>query len=163
MDRFMLVSAVHLLLIRNRRVLLLRRHNTGYEDGNYSVPAGHLDGGEPVSEAMVREAFEETGIVIDRADLSVVHVMHRATPDGERIDFFLNADRWSGKPTIVEPNKCDELSWHPLNALPPNTIPYIAEALNAYRTSSGFSEYGWNSPGESASTSHNRACIGAGR
>jgi 8-oxo-dGTP diphosphatase len=141
--RFAVVSAVHLLLVRDQHVLLLRRYNTGYEDGNYSVPAGHLDGGEPVSQAMAREAFEETGIVIDHADLSVVHVMHRATPGGERIDFFLSASRWVGEPTVREPDKCDELSWHPLAALPGNTIPYVAAALSAYRTSSRFSEYGW--------------------
>jgi 8-oxo-dGTP pyrophosphatase MutT (NUDIX family) len=39
---------VHLLFIRDNQVLLLRRFNTGYEDGNYSIPAGHLDGDELV-------------------------------------------------------------------------------------------------------------------
>ena len=59
--RFKLVSAVHLFLIRDDRVLLLRRHNTGYEDGKLSVIAGHLDGGEPVREAMRREANGQHG------------------------------------------------------------------------------------------------------
>ena len=39
MERFKLVVAVHLLLIENKKILLLRRFNTGYEDGNYSVVA----------------------------------------------------------------------------------------------------------------------------
>ena len=47
--------AVHLFLVQDGRILLLRRYNTGYEDGNYSVVAGHIDGGEKLKSAMVRE------------------------------------------------------------------------------------------------------------
>lgn len=39
MERFKLVTAVHLILTQNGKILLLRRYNTGYEDGNYSVVA----------------------------------------------------------------------------------------------------------------------------
>jgi 8-oxo-dGTP pyrophosphatase MutT (NUDIX family) len=146
--RFKLVSAVHLLLIKDAQVLLLRRFNTGYEDGNYSVPAGHLDGNEPISSAMVREASEEAGISISTSDLRVVHVMHRRSPavDGnsnERIDFFLTASTWKGDPRIMEPNKCDELNWFPINDLPSNVIPYIRQALDCYRKGSRYSEFGW--------------------
>ena len=51
--------AAHFFLVRDRKILLLRRQNTGYEDGKFSVVAGHLDGDEEVSAAMVREAREE--------------------------------------------------------------------------------------------------------
>ena len=44
--RFRMVVAVHLFLLQNGNILLLRRFRTGYEDGNYSVIAGHLDGSE---------------------------------------------------------------------------------------------------------------------
>jgi 8-oxo-dGTP diphosphatase len=147
-DRFKLISAVHLLLVRNGQVLLLRRFNTGYEDGNYSVPAGHLDGNEPASEAMIREAREEIGVDIDPADLEVVHVMHRqAAQDdrqvNERVDFYLTASHWEGEPKIMEHDKCDELSWHPIDRLPDNTIPYIRAALTAHLSGEYYSEFGW--------------------
>jgi 8-oxo-dGTP pyrophosphatase MutT (NUDIX family) len=48
-------SAVHLFLVREGRLLLSRRSNTGYEDGKLSVVAGKLDGGEQVVEAARRE------------------------------------------------------------------------------------------------------------
>jgi 8-oxo-dGTP pyrophosphatase MutT (NUDIX family) len=140
--RFKLLGAVHLFLLRDNQVLLLRRFNTGYEDGNYSVPAGHLDGGEGVIAATVREAYEEAGVRIDPADLAVVGVMHRRS-DEERVDFFLAATRWSGEIRNAEPHKCDELAWFPLDRLPANVIPYVRRALDNYRRGVWFDSFGW--------------------
>ena len=44
--------AVYLLLIRDGQILLLRRYNTGYEDGNYGVIAGHVERDERVTTAL---------------------------------------------------------------------------------------------------------------
>ncbi|MSU75003.1 MAG: NUDIX domain-containing protein [Candidatus Magasanikbacteria bacterium] len=142
-ERFKLIPAVHLFLIKSNKILLLRRFNTGYEDGNYSVPAGHLDGDESVITAVVRETKEETGITIDPKNIRVVHVMHRIKFDGERIDFFLTANSWSGEPSIQEPNKCDELKWFPLSNLPMNVIPYVHSALENFQAGVAYSEFGW--------------------
>ena len=141
-ERFRLRVAVHLFLLRGERVLLLRRFNTGYEDGNYSVIAGHLDGDEEVVAAAVREAREEAGIVIAPEDVAVVGVMHRRAAD-ERIDFFLVASRWSGTVWNMEPDKCDSLTWRPLDALPVNVVPYVRRALDNYRQGRWFDSYGW--------------------
>jgi ADP-ribose pyrophosphatase YjhB (NUDIX family) len=141
-ERFKLVSAVHLFLVRNGQVLLLRRSNTGYEDGNYSVVAGHLNGDEEVKAATIREAVEETGIEVASQDLEVVGVMHRRSDD-ERIDFFLVARSWSGRITNREPNKCDRLAWFDLDELPENVIPYVRRALENYRHGRWFDSFGW--------------------
>jgi len=141
--RFHLKSAVHLFLMRGDEILLLRRHNTGYEDGNYSVIAGHLEGGEEVKHAMAREAREEAGIEIDEGDLEIVHVMHRKSSD-ERIDFFLKATRWRGEPVNREPHKCDELRWRRVDDLPGNTIPYIRCAVDNMRRGVIFDSFGWD-------------------
>ena len=142
-ERFRLVSAVHLFLIRDGQVLLLRRRNTGYEDGNYSVIAGHLNGGERVKTAAIREAREEAGIEIAPQDAAVVGVMHRRSDD-ERIDFFLAASSWSGVIVNNEPGKCDDLSWFGLDELPENVIPYVRRALENFRHGRWFDSFGWS-------------------
>jgi ADP-ribose pyrophosphatase YjhB (NUDIX family) len=126
-------------------VLLLRRANTGYEDGNYSVVAGHLDGGESVTQAAVREAKEEIGVDLRPADLRVVGVMHRVSHE-ERSDFFLSAREWAGTVSNRESDKCSELRWCALDALPENTILYIRAALENFRRGVWFAEFGWHTP-----------------
>jgi 8-oxo-dGTP pyrophosphatase MutT (NUDIX family) len=152
-DRFQLKPAVHVLLIRDDEVLLLRREHTGYEDGNYSVIAGHLDGGEEVKTAAIREAREEAGIAIAPEDPRVVGVMHRfsqrATGPDERIDFFVAAERWSGTIVNAEHGKCGDLSWFAIDALPSNLIPYIRRALANYRVGRWFDSVGWEELGAS--------------
>ena len=133
---------VHLFFFRENQILLLRRFNTGYADGQYSVPAGHLDGGETVLAAAAREAQEEVGILLEADDIQYSSVMHRRDGD-ERVDFFVNIIKWDGEPVNAEPEKCDELCWADVNTLPHNTIPYVKQALQNHQTGIKFDEFGW--------------------
>jgi 8-oxo-dGTP diphosphatase len=133
---------VHLLFFREDQVLLLRRFNTGYADGQYSVPAGHLDGGETVVAAAAREGLEETGVQIEAGDIRFSSVIHRKDGD-ERVDFFLHVCNWQGEPLNTEPDKCDELRWTNVNYLPENTIPYVRKAIQNHVTGIQFDEFGW--------------------
>lgn len=137
------VSAVHLFMIRREEILLLRRYNTGYQDGNYSVVAGHLEGGEQVLLAAAREAKEEVGITIPPRQMAVVGVMHRLSDD-ERFDFFVIADHWQGEIHNMEPERCDELCWQPLDDLPHNVIPYVRKAIENFRAGIWFDSFGWD-------------------
>ena len=141
--RFKLIGAVHLFLVHEGKILLLRRAHTGYEDGNYSVIAGHLDGHEQVKAAMIREAREEAGIEIAPEDIEVVGVMHRNASD-ERVDFFLKASAWRGSIVNREPHKCDELAWFALDGLPENIIAYVRRAISNYQQGRWFDSFGWD-------------------
>lgn len=133
---------VHLFFFRDHQILLLRRFNTGFADGMYSVPAGHLDGGETVIAAAAREAQEEVGVRLEADCIHFSHVMHRM--DGEeRVDFFVRVSEWKGEPFNAEPEKCDDLRWVEVDNLPSNTIPYIRQALKNHRTGIKFDEFGW--------------------
>ncbi len=143
-DRFKLIAAVYLVLRRGKDVLLLRRAHTGYQDGKYSVIAGHLDGDELATSTMAREAKEEAGITVNPAFLKLVHIAHRLTrndPGQERLDLFFETREWQGEVTNTEPEKCDDLSWHSMNSLPNNMLPFIRLVLNDIEAGVNYSEF----------------------
>ena len=140
--RFKVIPEVHLVLLRDQQILMLRRFNTGYEDGNYSVVAGHVDGNETFRQAMVRESKEEAGIDVDSDALNLAHTMHRRA-DEERLSLFFVCRSWQGIPANVEPEKCDHLEWFALDQLPPNTIDYVRHAIRSVLSEVPYSEYGW--------------------
>lgn len=139
-ERFKLISSVYLVLIKDGKILLSRRYNTGYFDGNYSFPAGHLDGGETLKQGMVREAKEEIDLILNPTDLKLIYVMNRRIPDDERIDFFFAAEKWQWEPKIMEPDKCDDLSWFDITNLPENIVPYIRQAIDCILNNIIYSE-----------------------
>jgi len=141
--RFTYIGSTYLFLIEDNKILLQRRFQTGYEDGNYGVPAGHLDGNETARVGCVREIKEEIGIDINPEHLSVVHVMHRKSPEDERIDFFMTTTVYSGTVSNCEPEKCDDLQWFAFDALPTNMVDYVRVAIENYQNGILYSEYGW--------------------
>jgi 8-oxo-dGTP pyrophosphatase MutT (NUDIX family) len=129
----------------------MRNAKSGFEDGNYSVPAGHLDGGETVRGAAIREALEEVGVQIDLGAIDFATVMHRKSDHillpvsntDERVDFFVRIQKWAGEPFNAEPEKCDELRWCDVDNLPVNTISYVRRAVGNYLEGKPFDEFGW--------------------
>jgi ADP-ribose pyrophosphatase YjhB (NUDIX family) len=143
MERFKLIPSVYLVLIDDDKILLSRRFQTGYEDGNYSMVAGHVEEKETMREALSREVLEEIGMNINPLELEHLLTMHRSCGDHERIDFFFTIDSWNGEIKNMESNKCDDLSWFPVEELPPNTIPYIRKAIDCYLKGMKYCEFGW--------------------
>lgn len=142
-EKFKLIASVYLLFRRDDEILLLRRFNTGYEDGKYGLVAGHLDAGESLRHAAVREAKEESNVDIDMDDLVLKTTMHRKKDD-ERVDFFFEPTKWTGEITNMEPGKCDDLSWFNVHNLPDNIIPYIRQAIECAERGVIYSEFGWD-------------------
>ena len=143
------ITTVHLFLIKKinnkKNILLLKRHNTGYEDGNYSVPAGHIEPGENAIQAMIRETFEETKVKLNEKQLKFCHIVDRfdkKIPES-RLDFFFKSNNWNGDPTNGEPSKCSQLLWVEINNLPKKVIPYIKQAVECYEQNIKYSELGF--------------------
>jgi 8-oxo-dGTP pyrophosphatase MutT (NUDIX family) len=132
-DRFKVVPAVYIILERDNKILLLRRFNTGYEDGNYTMPSGHLDGGESATTAAVREAMEEAGVTIKSQDLELAHAMYYLAKEGDH-------ERVAGEPTNTEPHKADDFGWFSYDKLPKNIVWEAGRALDNIKKGIVYSE-----------------------
>ena len=95
-QRNKITTTALLLLTKDNKILLTRRYNTGYEDEKYSLPGGHVEKGEEVRNAAIREAYEELGIKIAKEDLEVKKVFIRKVKDDAYIDFILKCSKWQG-------------------------------------------------------------------
>lgn len=123
------------------KVLLSRRKNTRYHDGEYSLPAGHIEEGEYAQAAAIREAQEETGVTISPENLRFVHTMYRMREDHTRVEYFFEVTKWEGEITNPEPDKCADLTWYSISDLPTDIIPYIKQALEQYIAGNPYSEF----------------------
>lgn len=132
----------YLILRRQDHVLLLLRANTGYCDGCYGLVSGHVEDGESATDAVIREAFEEAGILLSASDLKVIHVLHRQS-DRFNVDIFFECRSWQGTISNQEPQKCAGLEFHPLSNLPSNTVDYVVVVLQAVEKGISYSEQGW--------------------
>lgn len=143
-DRFKTTVAVNLLLRKDDMLLLLKRNNTGIQDGMYNVIAGHLESNELGTEAIIREAKEEASITIDPKDLKFVHFVQRLPQNSneeEYIDIFYAAENWQGEIKNNEPNKSIEIDWFSIDKLPDNTIPLLPIVLKQINDGKVYSEY----------------------
>lgn len=138
--RLAIVPAAYVFLLREAdaggaavtEVLLQLRRGTGYMDEHWAAAAaGHVERGETAEDAARRECREE--IAVDDLRLRFVTAMQRTAHDlpiDERVDFFFTARSWSGEPRIVEPAKCADLRWFPLDALPDPVVPHELVVLD---------------------------------
>ena len=128
------VVDVILLLMRNGRILLRERVNTGYGDGAYEPPTGQLADQETIVETAIRVASAEAGIVIRTENVSLAHVMHDVSGSGG-IAFVLTVSGWQGEYTSPDAR------WFPVGNLPTNMLDRSRVALRNYAEGMRFSTY----------------------
>ncbi len=126
---------VHTFVFDHDRLLLLRRANTGFLDGYYSLPGGHVEAGEEVAHAAAREVAEETRIEVLEIEPRIV------MPYGDGVDFLFEAKRWRGTAAIGEPDRCDDLVWAAPDRLPDKTAPFIRKALALRKAGTWYYEF----------------------
>lgn len=135
----------HLYAERDGTVLLgLRGPAVAFGAEEWHVPAGHVEQ-ESARACVVREAGEETGLVVAEEDLTLVHTVHLLQAPGAvpRVQLFFRAVRWRGEPRLLEPDRCTAWRWWPLHALPEATVPYTRAAIDGIARGRAYTELGW--------------------
>jgi len=144
---YTLTAAVGLILFKDDKVLLLKRHGTGWANGYHSVVAGCVEDNESLTQALIRESYEEAGITIKPEWLSLGCIMHtkiigRGTE--KVIDIFFVCRKWENDILNKEPHKHEDLKFYPLNSLPKTLIPYVRDAIEYSLNGISYGESGWD-------------------
>lgn len=135
--------ALLFLLNSNNEVLLLRRYNTNFGNGQYSLPGGKVEGKETPKQAIIREAFEEIGINLKPENLEFVHLMFRNGDESVFDVACFKASKWNGQVANREPEKADEIKWFDLHALPENLLPAHKQIIEMIQNNIYYSEHGF--------------------
>jgi len=116
------------IIIKENKVLLIRRINAKTFNEMWANPGGKIEDGESVENACIRELHEELGIKIRIIrKISEYHDYKNNELFGKYTGFLVTIE--SGEPMIKEPNKIAELKYWSLNDLPNNIAPYTTQYL----------------------------------
>lgn len=129
-ERYKSPIAVYIILRDyNKRILLMRRKNTGFHDGLWSLPSGHVEKNESIQTAIIREAKEEINIRIIKKNLKLKYIIHRKSTMDTYIDCFFECNIWKNNVKNNEPQKCSDIMWAKIEELPINIVPYVKNAI----------------------------------
>jgi 8-oxo-dGTP pyrophosphatase MutT (NUDIX family) len=133
---------VHAMLLRDGRIFMLRRARTGFMDGYYALPGGHVDEGESVRQALIREVREETGVEVTdpqpRCVLPYISGRHQG------INFVFDCPVFRGEPYIAEPDLFDECHWADPAAIAQPAPEWIEDALDLDGSANWYRELRWD-------------------
>lgn len=127
-------------------VLLQRRQNTGFADGLWDFScSGHVERGESMKDAAVRELKEELGLNIAAERLKFVALVHKYERENDLTYYnaYFCCDNFSGVPEICESDKCAQLKWFDMRALPDDLIDDRKKVAQAFADGEHYIEYGW--------------------
>lgn len=144
-EHFKSLSAIFPIILKyaggSTQILLHRRQNTGYQDGKWDIAgSGHVDQGETAQAAVARECMEELGITVAIQDLTFVHLSHHLSKDKAYYDLYFVVNAYEGVPGIMEPEKCSELEWFAIDALPQDTIECRKQDIQHFLEQRPYSE-----------------------
>ncbi len=112
------------------RVLLARRDGVSYASGRWGLPGGHVDDDESLRAGTARELAEEVGLVAAPDDLVPLGVTRYVDGPVRGTDFFFRVQRWEGEPAALV--ECSEVGWFQPDDLPPDTLPWLPDALRTH-------------------------------
>jgi ADP-ribose pyrophosphatase YjhB (NUDIX family) len=122
---------VQVIITDDDKLLLMKRENTRYFDSSYGLPGGNVEEGEDRIVAAIRETQEEVDLHI--RDLQFLFSIQ----DHEWEHHFFHAKYWEGTPKNLEPEKCSDVEWWPIKAIPQNRTPLVQQAIDYLLSDAG--------------------------
>jgi 8-oxo-dGTP diphosphatase len=101
------------VIARDGKVLLVRRR-VSEDTLSWQLPAGAVESGESPEQAAVREALEETGLVVTSSKV----LGERVHPVTGRTMVYVACDVVSGEAVVGDPDELAEFVWAPRTDLP---------------------------------------------
>lgn len=149
MRQFFGRPAAAFVIVRDGNKVLMVKRIGPWRPGEFTMPSGHVEGGESVRAAAQRELKEEVGLDVVSEDLRFVHVCNRSAEpeieqDPEYLDFYFEAIKYSGAPQNMEPDKHSEVTWIDIRDLDEHpVVNYNKDALRAIDRKEPYGEFGW--------------------
>jgi 8-oxo-dGTP diphosphatase len=138
--RFRTILTARLLLEYREHLLFLQQ--TPRNGGGFTLPGGKIEGEEFAKEALIREAFEEVGVIVAHKNLKLVHITHRKIDSVVEVIFFFHCRHvWTGEPMVKEPEKFQNVVWLPMDEPPAKLTNVLTHALDAWKNGKIFSQY----------------------
>lgn len=140
------IPAVLILVRRGDKILFVLRGHTGWMDGHYALPAGHVEKDESFIQAAQRELDEEVGLKVTHEQFHHAVTLHEFKQNIEevRISLCFEISDWQGEAVNAEPDKHDEIRWFSLDELPEKLTSSTCEALAAIEAGKTYAEFGWD-------------------
>lgn len=113
------------IVLKDNKVLLGKRNEDPakadsllHGEGTWTLPGGKLDFREDIVDCVVREAYEETGIKVNKEKLKLISVTNDIVEDAHFVTIGFVCDDFDGEPKVMEPDEITEWKWFELNNLP---------------------------------------------
>jgi 8-oxo-dGTP diphosphatase len=121
-----------IMIVRDKKVLLGKREKDCETTiGEYAFPGGRMEFGENPSQTIIRELFEETGLIIIQEDLIFLRYVNEYFPQVGKhyVSLVFMGTHPVGEPMAKEKTKCKEWEWFDPDNIPKNTFAPTAEII----------------------------------
>ena len=132
------------ILEKDKKILFLLRKHQNLFNNHYGLIGGKVEQQESVTDALIRELYEEINVTVTKENMFFVHCASCKNEKGEIfIALLFKIIIWQGELINKEPNKHEKFAWFSLQELPDNIIPRHKQMLQQIEQGLLYSELGW--------------------
>lgn len=114
---------IGVIVLRQEKALLFKRKGA-HGEGTWCFPGGHLEFGESIFDAAIREVEEESGLSVNNPRFLCITNDIFEKENKHYITIYVAADYAGGEAAIMEKDRSTAIGWFSLDALPqPLFIP----------------------------------------